>query len=224
MKKTLKIIVSVVLMSVIFLVAANFIKVSSNESLLYKIQQYVTYSKADWENYERNQKLLAENPVPASYVTEAVQTAQQEDIYPVDTNFATPAVKSLEMERIKKAKFENLVVAKIKPDDEDAQAALIRFTKDRLTDIIIRQKLNIKVGKCYVNSNTEGNFNCVSCMILLYNRDKKTGRKLRMEKISLGILTIFIRLQKAQDGRQKIFLCKFLLTMHCVRNTVPSNI
>ena len=89
-------------MSVIFLVAANFIKVSSNESLLYKIQQYVTYSKADWENYERNQKLLAENPVPASYVTEAVQTAQQEDIYPVDTNFATPAVKSLEMERIKR--------------------------------------------------------------------------------------------------------------------------
>ncbi|CAM3669406.1 hypothetical protein ELOC111193_15890 [Elizabethkingia occulta] len=177
MKKTLKIIVSVVLMSVIFLVAANFIKVSSNESLLYKIQQYVTYSKADWENYERNQKLLAENPVPASYVTEAVQTAQQEDIYPVDTNFATPAVKSLEMERIKKAKFENLVVAKIKPDDEDAQAALIRFTKDRLTDIIIRQKLNIKVGKCYVNSNTEGNFNCVSCMILLYNRDKKNWQE-----------------------------------------------
>ena len=77
------------------------------------------------------------------------------------------------IEKIKKAKFENLVVAKNKPDDEDAQSALIRFTRGQLTDVIINQKLNIKVGKCYVNSNTEGNFNCVSCMILLYNRDKK---------------------------------------------------
>ncbi|MCL1671520.1 hypothetical protein [Elizabethkingia ursingii] len=174
MKKTLKIIVSVIILSGIFLVAANFIKVSPNESLLYKIQQYVTYSKADWENYERNQKLLAENPVPASYVTEAVQAVQQDnDIYPVDTNFAIPAVKAQEIEKIKKAKFENLVVAKIKPDNEDVQAALIRFTRDRLTDVIINQKLNIKVGKCYVSSNTGENFNCVSCMILLYNRDKK---------------------------------------------------
>lgn len=174
MKKTLKIIVSVIILFGIFLVAANFINVSPNESLLYKIQQYATYSKADWENYERNQKLLAENPVPASYVTEAVQVAQgEDDIYPVDSNFATPAVKAQEIEKIKKAKFENLVVAKNKPDDEDAQSALIRFTRDRLTDVIINQKLNIKVGKCYVNPNTEGNFNCVSCMILLYNRDKK---------------------------------------------------
>lgn len=192
--------------------------------MLYKIQQYVTYSKADWENYERNKQLLAENPVPASQITDVAQAVQQDDIYPVDTNFATPAVKAQEMERIKKAKFENLVVAKIKPDDEDAQAALIRFTRDRLTDIIINQKLNIKVGKCYVNANTEGNFNCVSCMILLYNRDKKTGRKLRMEKTSLRILTIFISPQKVQDGKPKTFLCKFLLTIHCAKNTVPDNL
>ena len=177
MKKTLKIIVSVIILSGIFLVAANFIKVSPNESLLYKIQQYITYSKADWENYERNQKLLAENPVPASYVTEVAQAQQEDDIYPVDTNFATPAVKAQEIEKIKKAKFENLIAAKNKPDDEDAQSALIRFTKDQLTDVIINQKLNIKVGKCYVNSNTEGNFNCVSCMILLYNRDKKNWQE-----------------------------------------------
>ncbi|KGT08133.1 hypothetical protein CMU71_06655 [Elizabethkingia anophelis] len=173
MKKTLKIIVPVIIFLGVFLVAGNFIKVTPNETLLYKIQQYVTYSKADWENYERNKQLLAENQVPASQITDVAQAVQQDDIYPVDTNFATPAVKAQEMERIKKAKFENLVVAKIKPDDEDAQAALIRFTRDRLTDVIINQKLNIKVGKCYVNANTEGNFNCVSCMILLYNCDKK---------------------------------------------------
>ena len=177
MKKTLKIIISVIIFLGLFLLASSFIKVAPNETLLYKIQQYVTYSKADWENYERNKQLLAENPVPASQVTEVAQATRQEDIYPVDTNFATPAVKAQEMERIKNAKFENLVVAKIKPDDEDAQAALIRFTRDRLTDVIINQKLNIKVGKCYVNANTEGNFNCVSCMILLYNRDKKNWQE-----------------------------------------------
>lgn len=70
--------------------------------MLYKIQQYVTYSKADWENYERNKQLLAENPVPASQITDVAQAVQQDDIYPVDTNFATPAVKAQEMERIKR--------------------------------------------------------------------------------------------------------------------------
>ena len=78
-------------------------------------------------------------------------------------------MKALGDGKDKRLSSENLVVAKIKPDDEDAQAALIRFTKDRLTDVIINQKLNIKVGKC-LSMPIPKETSTVSCMILLYNR------------------------------------------------------
>ena len=43
---------------VIFLVASFFIKVKQNETLLYKIYQYLTYSKEDWQQYKRNEELI----------------------------------------------------------------------------------------------------------------------------------------------------------------------
>lgn len=153
----------------LFLIASNFIWLNERENLLYKIQQYVTYSKEDWKNYEQNKKYLAEN-IPSTQVDVAEPV---KDLHPYSLDRLTASGKEEELQKIKDGQFEKLVVAKNKPDDEDAQAALIRFTKGRLTDVIINQKLNIKVGKCYENPNTEGNYNCVSCMILLYNRDLK---------------------------------------------------
>jgi hypothetical protein len=43
---------------VIFLVASFFIKVKRNETLLYKIYQYLTYSKEDWQQYKRDEELI----------------------------------------------------------------------------------------------------------------------------------------------------------------------
>jgi len=103
--------------------------------------------------------------------TTVVQSVEY--LYPVDTNRLEPNVKQAELQVIKKAHFENLKVSKNAPSDEDAQVALTHLTNSKLTDVIIHQKLNIKIGKCYENPKTEGNFNCVSCMILLYNREKK---------------------------------------------------
>lgn len=162
------------LVIIVFLVISNFIEVKKNENLFYKIQQYVTYSKEDWENYEQSQKFFAENPSMAS---DTVDVITNEDFHFYDTTRMTEAVKREELKLIKKANFDQLKKADNPPTDNDAQAALIRFTQGRLTDVIINQKLDIKVGKCYENKNTEGNFRCVSCMIMLYNRDTKTWQE-----------------------------------------------
>ena len=171
--KTKMILLGTVAVLIVLLIASNFIYITPNETLLYKAQQYVTYSKADWENYEENKRILANNPTDVNIQTEVAAVVSPDDIYSLDTSRVAPEVVASEIEKIKKANFDRLVEAKIRPDHEDAQAALIRHTDGRLTDVIINQKINIKVGKCYDNPNTDGNYNCVSCMILLYNRDKK---------------------------------------------------
>ncbi|MEJ5147059.1 MULTISPECIES: hypothetical protein [Sphingobacterium] len=171
--KTKMILLGTVAVLIVLLIASNFIYITPNETLLYKAQQYVTYSKADWENYEENKRILANNPTDGNIQTEVAAVVSPDDIYSLDTSRVAPEVVASELEKIKKANFDRLVEAKIRPDHEDAQAALIRHTDGRLTDVIINQKINIKVGKCYDNPNTDGNYNCVSCMILLYNRDKK---------------------------------------------------
>ena len=173
-RSILKIVGLFLLFIIVFLVVSNFIEVKKNENLLYKIQQYVTYSKEDWENYEQSQKFFAENPSMAS---DTVDVITNEDFYSYDTTRLTEAVKREELKLIKNANFDQLKKADNPPTDNDAQAALIRFTRGRLTDVIINQKLDIKIGKCYENKNTEGNFRCVSCMIMLYNRDTKTWQE-----------------------------------------------
>lgn len=100
-----------------------------------------------------------------------VDLASVEDLYPVDTNRIMPEFKADEIRIIENAHFEKLKVADNPPLDEDAQAAVIRLTQGRLADVIIDQKLNLAIGKCYENTNTEGNFRCVSCMVILYNRN-----------------------------------------------------
>ncbi|RXM52568.1 MULTISPECIES: hypothetical protein [unclassified Chryseobacterium] len=171
MKKAFKFIGITLGILVLFLIASNFIQVNERESLLYKIQQYVTYNDEDWNNYETNQKILAENPVGSSQTT--VAAVPVKDFHPYNIDLLTESAKKEELKKIENAHFENLVPAKKGPDDEDAQIALIKLTDRRLTDVIINQKLSVKIGKCYENPNKEENYSCVSCMILLYNREKK---------------------------------------------------
>jgi len=172
-KKIMKITGLILLVVLVFLVLANFIQVKKNETLLYKIQQYMTYNQADWENYEYNQALLAKNPALNIEVTDVSAGTGDADLYPVDTNNVVPGIKAAEVAKIKKANFKTLKAAENPPQHGDAESALIRFTSGRLTEVIRQQQINVKIGTCFENSNTEGNYRCVSCMILLYNRSKK---------------------------------------------------
>ncbi|MDF2850401.1 MAG: hypothetical protein K0S31_1086 [Sphingobacterium multivorum] len=103
----------------------------------------------------------------------ATQVDDVEDLHPVDTNLLPMDVRQAEIARIYQAQFDQLNPAKHSPTDEDAQLALIHLTKGRLTDLIIQQKLSVKIGKCYENLAMKDKGTCVSCMILLYNRAQK---------------------------------------------------
>ncbi len=151
----------------LLIVTSNFIWINENENLFYKFQQYLTYSKEDWANYEKNKSISLTD----TSTTDVAVSAP--DLYPCDTSRLSGSFKEEHLRQMKNAHFEKLTLIEKKPLDEQAQAALIRLTKGRLTDVIIKQNLNIKIGKCYENPNKEGNFNCMSCMILLYNREKK---------------------------------------------------
>lgn len=171
--RTVKIVLIVFVLLTTFLIASNFIWLNPRESLFYKFQQYATYDQEDWKIYEENEAILNSIKVDNSTDIATSEAVTLSDLHPININLFDESEKEAEKTRIKNAHFEKLVVAKNAPSDEEAQSALARFTEGRLTDVIINQKLNIKIGKCYTNPNTDGNFNCVSCMILLYNRDKK---------------------------------------------------
>lgn len=182
--KTIKIVLIVFVLLSAFLVASNFIWLNPRESLFYKMQQYATYDKEDWKNYEEIEAMLKETAVDNSAgipTTEAASSAPAR-LHPVNIGFFQGSEKEAELLRIKNAHFENLVVAKNAPDDFEAQTALVQFTDGQLTDVIINQKLNIKIGKCYTNPNKDGNYSCISCMILLYNRDTKDWQEAPMGK------------------------------------------
>ena len=167
---TIKIIIAVIGVLLLLILLSNFIWINERETVFYKIQQYLTYDDEDWENYYEYKKHISNLE---GIDVDAVSTLPALDLYPYDINKLSENAKESELIKIENAHFERLVLAETEPSDEDAQAALIRLTKGRLTDVIIDQKLNIKIGKCYKNPNTDGNYNCVSCMILLYNREKK---------------------------------------------------
>nr|WP_294924485.1 hypothetical protein [uncultured Flavobacterium sp.] len=181
--KTIKIALIIFVLLSAFLVASNFIWLNPRETIFYKIEQYVTYDKEDWKNYEEFEASLKESKVDNSMDIPTSEAATpQARLHPVNIGLFEESEKEAEKLRIKNAHFENLVVAKSAPDDYEAQTALVQFTNGQLTDVIINQKLNIKIGKCYTNPNKDGNSSCISCMILLYNRDTKDWQEAPMGK------------------------------------------
>ena len=166
----IKIIIAIIGVLLLLVLLSNFIWINERETVFYKIHQYLTYDEEDWENYYEYRRNISNLE---GIDVDVVSALPALDLYPYNTNRLSENAKESELIKIENAHFERLVLAEIAPSDEDAQAALIRLTKGRLTDVIIDQKLNIKIGKCYKNPNTDGNYNCVSCMILLYNREKK---------------------------------------------------
>ena len=106
----------------------------------------------------------------------ATQVINEDDLLPIDTTRSSsmyPELQAKNKEIVRNAQFNKLKLAEQHPTNEDASAALIRLTNGRLTEVIKDQKLDVKIGQCYENPNVNGNYNCVSCMILLYNSEKK---------------------------------------------------
>ena len=115
----------------------------------------------------------AEHSASAQDFTMAVDAAEVR--YPFDINKITdPERKAAEQKAIRAEHFERLEIADDYPIDENAQSGLIHLTEGLLLDVIREQGLTIRVGTCYNNPATDGNYRCISCMVLLY--DDKINR------------------------------------------------
>ncbi|MCA6058390.1 hypothetical protein HUF18_01270 [Thalassolituus sp. ST750PaO-4] len=110
----------------------------------------------------------AENSASAQDFTVAVDAPEVR--YPFDINkIIDPERKAEEIKAIQAEHFERLEIADDYPIDENAQSGLIRLTEGLLLDVIREQGLTIRLGTCYNNPRTDGNYRCISCMVLLYD-------------------------------------------------------
>lgn len=93
-KKVLKIVGLSFLTLIIVIVGVEFLYKDSLESPMYKVQQYLTYSKEDWANYENIKKMRAEaEATPASNTTDVVSAAPES---PIDTTMWESSIKNKE--------------------------------------------------------------------------------------------------------------------------------
>ncbi len=82
--------------------------------------------------------------------------------YPFDINkIIDPERKAEEIKTIHAEHFERLEIADDYPIDENTQSGLICLAEGLLLDVIREQGLTIRVGACYNNLQTDGNYRCI---------------------------------------------------------------
>lgn len=168
MKYILYTIIALVLLIVIAILEANYGKGYMFEAA-YKVQQYVTYDEEDWKNHKEIEK----NKSTSSEDTNFSIAYSADDFFPIDTiqSFLPEDIKK-ERERIRLGDFNHLKPAIHFPKDIEAQRALIVFTEGKLLEYI-KENVILKIGQCYINQKKDGNFNCVSCMVIAYDKTTK---------------------------------------------------
>ncbi|RZL51252.1 MAG: hypothetical protein EOP00_00095 [Pedobacter sp.] len=153
-KKVLKIVGLFFLLLIVVAGVTEYIYRNEMETPLYKVQQYLTYSKEDWANYENNKRLMAESANDTTNVDYATSAPQS----PIDTTMWENAIKNKDyipenvMEEItnyKKRDFSKLQVAEDKPTDEEAQEAIVRNYQNEVASLLKQYKAHIKIGVCY---------------------------------------------------------------------------
>jgi len=153
-KKIFKIVGLSFLTLIIVVIAIEFIYKDSLESPMYKVQQYLTYSKEDWANYESMKQMQAKADKMPN-VTDVANAAPQS---PVDTTMWEGAIKNKDyipesvledIKSYKKRDFSKLKLAEDKPTDEEAQEAIIRNYQHEVTTLLNQYKATIKIGECY---------------------------------------------------------------------------
>lgn len=180
MKYVLYTIIAFILLVVIAILEANYGKGYMFEAA-YKVQQYITYDEEDWKNYEeikKNQSIYSKD-------TNFSIAYSADDFFPIDTiqSFLPEDIKK-ERERIRVGDFNNLKPAVHFPKDIEAQRALITFTEGELLEYI-KENVILKIGNCYINPKKDGNFNCVSCMVVALD---KTSKKEAVESNVYSVL------------------------------------
>ncbi|WP_231426888.1 hypothetical protein [Pedobacter sp. Leaf250] len=180
-KKVLKIVGLFILLLIVVAGVTEYIYRNDVETPLYKVQQYLTYSKEDWANYENNKRLIAESAKDTTNVDYATAAPQS----PIDTTMWENAIKNKDyipesvMEDIinyKKRDFSKLQVAEEKPTDQEAQEAIVRNYQNEVASLLKQYKATIKIGVCYTaplqQSEGDREIARVTAMVSAFNKER----------------------------------------------------
>lgn len=175
---------------------------NEKETPLYKIQQYLTYSKEDWENYENNKKILASFPAESSNVDIATPAPES----PIDTLMWASAIKNkdyipdevlAEIKRYKARDFSKLIVAESTPTDEEAQNAIIRNYKNEVTKLLDEYKAHIQIGTAYnAPLQSQDELVRVTAMVSAFNKERGNLGNIQMP---LNVIYDFVQYKSEPD-------------------------
>lgn len=160
-----------------FLALPNTFIATIPETPLYKVQQYLTYSKEDWQNYENGKKMRQATPAD----TTMVDVAQSAPESPLDIKMWERAIKNNDyipdgvLDKVKRYKardFSKLVMADDKPTDDEAQEAIVRNYQNEVTSLLKQYKATIKIGTCYnAPLQTNDEVARVTAMVSAFNKE-----------------------------------------------------
>jgi len=152
--KIFKVIGILFLILILGLGIAQYMYRNEKETPLYKIQQYLTYSKEDWENYENNKRILASFPAESGIIDVANPAPES----PIDTLMWENAIKNkdyipdevlAEIKRYKARDFSKLILAENQPSNEEAQNAIVSHYKNEVSKLLDEYKAHIQIGTAY---------------------------------------------------------------------------
>lgn len=177
-RKIVKIIGVLFLFLILGLGIAEYVYRNEKETPLYRIQQYFTYSKEDWANYENNKRILASFPVDSN-ITDVASAAPES---PIDTLMWENAIRNkdfipdevlAEVRRYKARDFSKLIVAENKSSDEEAQNAIITHYKNEVSKLLDEYKAHIQIGTAYnAPLQSQDELVRVTAMVSAFNKER----------------------------------------------------
>ncbi|WP_404986981.1 hypothetical protein ACI513_08645 [Chryseobacterium sp. M5] len=177
-RKIFKIIGFGFLVLILGLGITEYIYRNEKETPLYKIQQYLTYNKEDWENYENNKRMLASSPAESSIIDIASPAPES----PIDTLMWENAIKNkdyipdevlAEIKRYKARDFSKLILAENKPTSEEAQNAIISHYKNEVSQLLDEYKAHIQIGTAYnAPLQSQDELVRVTAMVSAFNKER----------------------------------------------------
>lgn len=177
-RKMFKIIGVLFLILILGLGIAEYVYRNEKETPLYKIQQYLTYSKEDWANYENNKRILASFPSDSTMTDVAIAAPES----PIDTLMWENAIKNkefipdevlAEIKRYKARDFSKLISAENKPTSEEAQNAIITHYKNEVSKLLDEYKAHIQIGTAYnAPLQSQDELVRVTAMVSAFNKER----------------------------------------------------
>lgn len=201
-RKILKIIGFLFFILILGLGIGEYVYRNEKETPLYKIQQYLTFSKEDWANYENNKRILASSPAESSMTDVATPAPES----PIDTLMWENAIKNkdfipdevlAEIKRYKARDFSKLILAENKPTSEEAQNAIVAHYKNEVSQLLDQYKAHIQIGTAYNAPLQSGDeLVRVTAMVSAFNKEQGNLGNIQMP---LDVIYDFVQYKSEPD-------------------------